>query len=127
MVVEGLYYTEDHEWVKLEGDTATIGITDHAQEMLGELTFVELPPIDKQVEQKDEIGVVESSKAASDVYSPVAGRVTEVNSKLEENPELINEDCYGKGWICKIKVTNTAAVNELMDSKKYEEFLGGLE
>ncbi len=127
MVDEKLLYTKEHEWARIEGDTATIGITDHAQEMLGELVFVELPPVGKQVEQKDEIAVVESSKAASDVYSPVTGKVTEVNSKLESRPELVNDDCYGQGWLCKLKVTDPASAENLMDAKQYAEYLEGLE
>jgi len=123
MVKEGLLYTKEHEWVKVEGGTATMGITDYAQEQLGEVTFVELPEIDKDVEPNDEVSVVESSKAASDVYSPVAGKVSEVNTALESNPELINEDCYGKGWICKLEMTDTRALDSLMKSKDYEEYL----
>jgi glycine cleavage system H protein len=126
MVVKGLLYTQEHEWAKVEGDIATIGITDHAQEHLGELTFVELPEVGKEVKQKGEIGVVESSKAASDVYSPVTGKVTEVNMALERKPEVINEDCYGAGWICKIRITDKASIKNLMDAAQYEEYLKGL-
>lgn len=123
MVVEGLLYTKDHEWAKIEGQIAIIGITDYAQEMLGEITFVELPVYDKQVQIHDEMAVVESSKAASDVYSPVTGRVTEVNSELESSPELINEDCYEAGWICKMEIADTNTTSPLMDAKQYEEYL----
>ncbi len=123
MVVEGLLYTEDHEWAKVEGDVATVGITDFAQEQLGEITFTELPVVGSELKVHQELGVVESSKAASDVYSPVAGKVVEVNSELESKPELINEDCYGAGWICKIKVADKAPIKKLMDASKYEEFL----
>jgi glycine cleavage system H protein len=126
MVVKGLFYTEEHEWAKVEGDIATIGITDHAQEQLGELTFVELPEMGKEVKQKGELAVVESSKAASDVYSPVAGKVTEVNTQLATKPEMINDDCYGAGWICKVRITDKASLKNLMDSTKYEEYLKGL-
>jgi glycine cleavage system H protein len=126
MVVKGLFYTDQHEWAKVEGDIAVIGITDHAQEQLGELTFVELPDVGKEVKQKGELAVVESSKAASDVYSPVAGKVTEVNSQLKTKPEIINEDCYTAGWICKIRVTDKASLKNLMDATKYEEYLKGL-
>jgi glycine cleavage system H protein len=123
MVVEGLLYTKDHEWVKIEGKTAIIGITDYAQQMLGEITFVELPAVGKEFEQKNELGVVESSKAASDVYSPVTGKTTEVNTELESRPELINEDCYTVGWICKMLITDNKSTKNLMDAKKYEEYL----
>jgi glycine cleavage system H protein len=126
MVAKGLFYTEEHEWAKVEGDIATIGITDHAQEQLGELTFVELPEVGKEVKQKGEIAVVESSKAASDVYSPVEGKVTEVNTQLTTKPEIINDDCYGAGWICKMKITDKASIKNLMDAAKYEEYLKGL-
>ena len=127
MVDEKLLYTKEHEWARVEGDTATVGITDHAQEMLGELVFVELPAVGKAFKQKDEMAVVESSKAASDVYSPVTGEVTELNSELESSPELVNDDCYGQGWLCKLKVTDAAATENLMDAKQYAEYLEGLE
>ncbi|MGA2172081.1 MAG: glycine cleavage system protein GcvH [Sedimentisphaerales bacterium] len=126
MVVKGLLYTKDHEWAKVAGDIATVGITDHAQNQLGELTFVELPDVGREVGQKSEIAVVESSKAASDVYSPVAGKVTEANSKLEASPDIINKDCYGQGWICKIRITDKATTKNLMDATQYEEYLKGL-
>ena len=127
MVDEKLLYTKEHEWARVEGDTATVGITHHAQEMLGELVFVELPAVGKAFKQKDEMAVVESSKAASDVYSPVTGEVTELNSELESSPELVNDDCYGQGWLCKLKVTDAAATENLMDAKQYAEYLEGLE
>ncbi|MBN2181875.1 MAG: glycine cleavage system protein GcvH [Sedimentisphaerales bacterium] len=126
MVIEGLFYTKEHEWAKVDGDTATIGITDYAQEQLGEITFVELPAVGKEVKQKDELAVVESSKAASDVYSPMSGKVTQVNSDLESTPEQINDDCYNAGWICTIEITDAKVIDNLMDSKQYEEYLNGL-
>lgn len=126
MVVEGLVYTEDHEWAKIEGQVATIGITDYAQEQLGEITFVELPAIGVEFSQKAEIAAVESSKAASDVYAPIAGKVIEVNSALESEPEKINKDCYEAGWLCKIEVTDDDSIEKLMDSKQYEQYLKGL-
>ncbi len=126
MAVEGLLYTKDHEWAKIEADIATVGITDYAQLMLGELVFVELPAIGKEFAGHDELAVVESTKAASDVYSPVAGKVTEVNSELESKPELINQDCYNAGWICKLQITDTKSVEKLMDSKQYEEYISKL-
>jgi len=126
MIIEGLLYTKDHEWLKIEGDQATIGITDYAQQMLGEIIFVELPTIDADYPQHGELAVAESTKAASDIYSPVAGKVTKVNDKLETTPELINQDCYGDGWICKMAVTDAKGAESLMDSKKYDEYLKGL-
>jgi glycine cleavage system H protein len=125
MVVKGLIYTKDHEWAKIEGDIATIGITDLAQELLGELTFVELPDVGKEIRQKGELCVVESSKAASDIFSPVTGKVTEVNTALKSKPEVINKDCYGTGWICKIRITDKASIKNLMDATQYEEYLKG--
>ena len=126
MVVEGLLYTKEHEWAKIEGDVATVGITDYAQEQLGEVTFVELPDLEKEFRAQEELAVVESSKAASDVYSLVTGRTTEVNSELESRPELVNEDCYGAGWICKMTITDSKSIDELMDARQYEEYLKGL-
>jgi len=123
MVVDGLLYTKDHEWAKIEGGVATIGITDHAQEQLGELVFVELPPVGKEFAAHKEIAVVESSKAAGDVYCPVAGQVAEVNEELNTRPELINEDCYHAGWICKVQITDKAPLDKLMDAAQYKEYL----
>lgn len=122
-VAQGLYYTKDHEWTKVEGDTATVGITDYAQEQLGEVVFVELPKVGKDFGVHKELAVVESSKAASDVYCPVAGKVTEVNGELESQPELVNKDCYGDGWLCKLTITDKGSLGNLMDAKKYEEYL----
>ena len=123
MVVEGLLYTKDHEWAKVEGDTVTMGITDYAQEQLGEIVFVELPEVGKEFGAHKEISVVESSKAAGDVYCPVAGQVSAVNEELNTQPELVNEDCYNGGSICKLTVTDASALDDLMDVKKYEEYL----
>ena len=126
MTVKGLFYTKDHEWVSIEGAAATVGITDYAQEQLGELVFVELPAIGKQINAHDEIAIVESSKAASDVYSPVTGKVTEVNQELESRPELINEDCYKGGWIAKLQLTDTKPPGDLMDTEQYKQYVAGL-
>jgi glycine cleavage system H protein len=123
MIKEDLLYTNEHEWVKVDGDTATIGITDHAQEMLGEVTFVDLPAADSEVTAGDEFAVAESSKAASDIFAPVTGKVTEVNDQLESNPEKINDDCYGEGWICRIQITDKSTVDKLMDAKQYEQLV----
>ena len=126
MVAEGLLYTKEHEWIKIEGDNAIVGITDHAQEMLGEITYAELPKIGRKLEKGAEMAVVESSKAASDVYAPVGGEVVEINQALETKPELINEDCYKSGWICKLKISDKDAAKKLMSAKEYEEYLKGL-
>ena len=103
-------YADTHEWVRIEGDIAVVGISDHAQELLGDLVFVELPDLDRQVSAGDEAGVVESVKAASDVYSPVSGIVVAVNNELESSPELVNSDPYNDGWLYKIKMDNVAEV-----------------
>ena len=114
-----LRYTEEHEWVRLEGDVGTIGITDHAQEALGDIVFVELPEVGRTVNRGDEACAIESSKAASDIYAPVGGTVVEVNQAAAENPALVNEDPYGKGWIYKIRLANPKELDGLMDAKAY--------
>jgi len=123
MVKEGLLYTKEHEWVKVEGDAATVGISDYAQEQLGELVYVELPEVGKEFAAHKAMAVVESSKSASDVFSPVTGKVTQVNSELASKPELVNKDCYGDGWLCKLQITNRKSLGDLMDAKSYEEYL----
>jgi glycine cleavage system H protein len=117
-----LKYTANDEWIKVEGNVGTVGITDYAQEHLGELVFVELPQVGKAINAHQTLAVVESSKSASDVFAPVAGKVTEVNSELQSKPELINQDCYEGGWICKIK-TDKKRPTDLMNAKQYEEYL----
>ncbi len=118
-----LKYTKEHEWVKLDGDIGTCGITDHAQELLTDIVFVELPEIGKQTEQFKPVAVVESVKSVSDVFAPVSGEVIEVNSELEQKPELVNKDAFGQGWIAKIKVKDTNEINNLMSAEQYEEFI----
>ncbi len=122
MAPGNLLYTKDHEWAAIAGDTATIGITDYAQHSLGEITFVELPAIKTIFKAHDAMAVVESSKAASDVYSPLAGEVIEVNDSLSSQPELINKDCYSAGWICRLKISNPDT-SELMNAEQYEQYL----
>ncbi len=123
MVPQNLLYTEEHEWVRLEGDSATIGISDYAQEALGDITFVELPEVGKQVAQFEDLAVIESVKAASDIYAPLGGQVLEVNSALEEAPETINRDCYGEGWICKLTGIVEAEMEKLLSSEAYEKLI----
>ncbi len=121
-------YTREHEWVIDNGNgTATIGITDHAQELLTDIVFVELPEIGRQVKQMETVAVVESVKSVSDVYSPVSGEVTETNLKLEQNPELINEDPYGRGWIAKLRMDDPAELGNLMEAAEYEAFIAAEE
>ena len=119
-----LRYCTSHEWVRLEGDVATIGISDHAQNELTDVVFVELPAVDRDVDPGDPTTVVESVKAASDIYAPVGGQVVEVNPDVEADPSLVNTDPYGQGWIFKLKVKDTAAVEGLMDSAAYEAHIG---
>ena len=115
-----LKYTPSHEWVKVEGDVATVGITDYAQGALGDLVFVELPAKGKQVKAGDAFVVVESVKAASDVYAPISGEVVEINEALTAKPESINSAPYEGGWICKIKLSNKAELDNLIDPSKYQ-------
>ena len=125
IIIDGLKYTETHEWVKDNGDgTILCGITDHAQHQLTDIVFVELPKIGKTFKKGDQIAVVESVKAVSDVYSPAACEVIEVNSKLEDLPETLNKDPYDNGWILKLKLSNPEEITSLMDSVKYKEFVG---
>ena len=115
-------YTEDHEWVKVEGDIATVGITQHAQDALGDVVFVELPEVGKVYGQKDTAGVVESVKAAADVYMPVSGEVVEVNQALADEPSLANSDPEGAGWFFKVKLSQPDQVAALMDEAAYKAF-----
>ncbi len=127
MIPEDRKYMESHEWVKIEDDTAVVGITDHAQEALGDITFIELPEVDTQVTQGTECCVIESVKAANDLYAPVSGTIVSVNSELESSPEIINTSPYENGWMFKLKDFNTADLDSLMDAKAYEHFLESTE
>lgn len=119
-IPDELKYTKDHEWLRLEADgTATVGITDYAQESLGDITFVELPPVGDSFEPHSTFGVVESVKAASDLYMPLKGEVVAVNEALEDAPEQVNNDPYGEGWIVKIKLADAAAAESLLDAAAY--------
>ena len=120
-VIEGLYYSESHEYVKVDGDFAFIGITDYAQHALGNVVYVDLPEVDDEVEAGEEFGAVESVKAASDIISPVSGTVVEVNEALEDQPELLNQDAY-ENWIIKVELSDKADLENLMDAKAYEAF-----
>ena len=116
-------YTKEHEWVEINGDIATVGITNHAQESLGDIVFIELPEIGKSVKAKDSLCVVESVKAASDIYSPLDGEITEVNKNLENDASIINQDAENNGWIFKIKFHDPDQLNNLMNSDDYNKFL----
>jgi len=127
MYPENLYYTKDHEWLKVEGEEAVVGITDFAQKQLGDIIYVDLPQTGKSLEVHQAIGSVESVKSVSDVYSPVSGEVIEVNSELAQTPDLINKDPYGQGWIVRLRLKNKAEINNLMKATDYEKYLEGLE
>ena len=116
-------YTEEHEWVQMDTDTATVGITNHAQESLGDIVFIDLPTVGKEVKAKEELCVIESVKAASDIYSPLDGKVTEVNNNLSNDASIVNQDPENEGWIFKIKVFNIDQYNSLMSLEQYLEFL----
>jgi glycine cleavage system H protein len=120
-------YTKDHEWLRLDGDTATVGISDYAQAQLGDIVYVELPALGKSIARGEEAAVVESVKAASEVYAPMAGEVIGVNNDLEGAPGAVNEDAEGKGWFLKLKVGNVAEFEALMDEQQYKAFLETIE
>ncbi len=122
-VHEDLKYTKEHEWVKIDGKIATIGITEHAQEQLGDVVFLELPEEGEAVTKGDACGVVESVKAVSDLYTPVSGEVTEINEPLKESPSHINEDCYGDGWMLRVEMSNIDDLDDLLDADQYKAFL----
>ena len=117
--VEGLYYSESHEWVKVEGNVAIVGITDFAQHAMGDLSYVDMPEVDDEVESGEEFGAVESVKAASDLFSPVSGVVVEINEALEDAPELLNEDAFAN-WIMKVEMNDPSQLEALMDAAAYE-------
>ncbi len=119
-------YTQDHEWVSLDGDVATVGISNYAQEQLGDVVFVEVPDVGADLSKGDELAVVESVKAASEVYVPIGGEVVEVNADLEGTPSLVNEDSVNLGWFAKIKVTDSSDLDELMDEAAYKTYIEGL-
>ncbi|MFM8757493.1 MAG: glycine cleavage system protein GcvH [Limnohabitans sp.] len=120
-----LKYTEDHEWIRVEGDTATVGITHHAQDALGDVVFVDLPETGKSFAQKDVAGVVESVKAAADVFMPVSGAILEVNEELRSDPSLANSDPLGKGWFFRVQLSNPVEVEALLDETAYHKFSAG--
>lgn len=123
-VPDALKYTKDHEWLRIEGDTAIVGITDFAQHELGDIVYVEISALDKELQEGEVFGTVEAVKTVSDLYLPVAGTVTEVNPELEGNPEFVNQDPYGKGWMVKMKLSNPADAAQLMDAAAYGTHVG---
>lgn len=120
-VIEGLYYSESHEYVKVDGNYGYIGITDYAQNALGNVVYVDMPEVDDEIEAGEEFGAIESVKAASDLNSPISGKVVEVNDKLEDTPELLNQDAYAN-WIIKVELSDTSELDNLMDAAAYEAF-----
>ena len=126
-VPEGLYYSKDHEWLRVEGETGTVGITDHAQHSLGDVVYVELPKAGETFAAHDTFGSVESVKAVSELFLPVAGAVTEVNESLSDEPEKVNNDPYGDGWMLRVTLSNRGEVDSLLSAAEYEDYIGSLE
>ncbi len=126
-IEKGLFYTKDHDWIKIDGNQATIGISDYAQHALGDITFVELPGIGKEIKQQETLSTIESVKAASDIYAPLSGKVIKVNEALNETPELINTSTYNEGWIAVVELDKPSEKENLMDATRYEEYLKTLE
>jgi glycine cleavage system H protein len=124
MVPKDLKYSEEHEWVQVESGVATVGISDYAQEELGDIVFVELPEIGERFAQMEVFGTVEAVKAVSELYAPVSGEIVEVNQKLEDTPQLINSDPYGDGWIIKVKLEDQGELDNLLSPKEYQELIG---
>lgn len=121
-----LRYTNEHEWVRVEGDTGTIGITDYAQDMLGDVVYLDLPAAGANVAQHDKMGEIESVKAVSDLYSPVGGEIVEVNQEAVDSPELVNSEPYGRGWMIKVRLSNASEAGALMSAEEYEAFVDKL-
>ena len=120
-----LKYTKDHEWIKLDGDVATIGITDFAQGELGDIVYVEVETVDETMEREEVFGTVEAVKTVSDLFLPVSGEIIEFNESLEEEPEKVNEDPYGEGWMIRIEISDTSELGDLLDAEAYKELIGG--
>jgi glycine cleavage system H protein len=126
MALENLLFTKEHEWVRIEGDSAEVGITDYAQHELGDVVYVELPALGKEFKKSDPTANIESVKAVSDVFAPLSGTITAVNTKLSNNPELVNQEPYGEGQLYKMKIKQMDELKELLDHKKYQEYLQGI-
>ncbi len=126
-IPENLHYSKDHEWVKVDGDVATVGITDYAQHALGDVVYVELPKVGDKFEAHEAIGSVESVKAVSEIFTPIAGEVLEVNDALNDAPEVVNNDSYGDAWMIKVKMNNALEVDALLNAAEYEDYLSSSE
>ncbi|MBC8487725.1 MAG: glycine cleavage system protein GcvH [Bacteroidetes bacterium] len=122
-VPENLKYTKDHEWIRVEGEEAFIGITDFAQKELGDIVFIEVETVDETLDIEEAFGTIEAVKTVSDMFMPISGKVVEFNETLESSPEVINSDPYGEGWIIKIKISDTNEINELLDASEYKELI----
>ena len=119
-----LKYTEDHEWVKIDGDIAIIGITDHAQSELGDIIFIEFPEVNNRIEKTEPFGTIEAVKTVADLFAPISGKILEINEALEDSPELVNSDAYGEGWVVKVSIDNPNELKELLSSENYEKLIG---
>lgn len=126
-VMDDYFYTKEHEWIRIDNDIATVGITEYAQSALGDITFVELPEVGLEVEQFEQFASLESVKAASDIYCPMSGKIIEINNALEEKPDLINKSCYDKGWLVQIEITVPEEKSNLMTGEEYQKFLEALD
>jgi len=127
-IPDDLYYSKEHEWVRIEGKTAVIGVTDYAQKSLHEVVYVETPKVDSRIEQFQSIGSVESVKSVSDIFTPVSGKIIETNAELAESPELVNEDPYGEGWIVKVQLANSDEdLKKLLTTEQYADYIKGLQ
>jgi len=122
-IPENLKYTKDHEWIKVDGDEAYVGITDYAQNELGDIVFVEIETEGENLEKEEVFGTVEAVKTVSDIFMPISGEVLEVNSQLEDSPEIVNKDPYGEGWLIKVKLSNKSELDGLLDADKYKELI----
>ena len=122
-IPEDLFYTSEHEWMRITDNKAEIGITNHAQNELGDIVYVELPALDDEIDTGDEFGTIESVKAVSPLYMPISGRILEVNTELQDHPELVNEDCYDEGWLVRIEISNNDDKDELLDPEAYKAIL----
>lgn len=122
-VVPNLLYTKEHEWIRIDGNSCTVGITDYAQHLLGDVVYVELPLVDDEIDASDEFGTIESVKAVSSLFMPMSGKIIEVNTTLEDEPEIINDDCYGEGWLIRMQASNLNEQESLLTSEEYETFL----
>lgn len=122
-IPENLKYTKDHEWIKVDGNIALVGITDYAQNELGDIVFIEVDTVDEELDKEETFGTIEAVKTVSDMFMPISGKIIEFNEELEDSPELVNSDPYGKGWIIKLEISNPDELNDLLDASAYKELI----